>query len=56
MIRDKLLARNKIAIICEEPYVEPYPITQVWKIGNVITSRGAVQDRINIIQIKLYHE
>ena len=39
---------------CEEPYVGPYPITQLWTNRNVIILRGAVQERINIKWIKLY--
>ena len=55
-IRDKVLVRNKKAKNYEEMYVGPYPITQVWTNGNVTICRVTVQERINIIWIKPYHE
>ena len=42
-IRDKGLLRNKKGNKYEEPYVGPYPITQVWTNGNVTIRQGAVQ-------------
>ena len=55
IIRDKVLVRNKKANKYEEPYVGPYPITQVWTNGNVTILWGTVQERINIRCIKAYH-
>ena len=55
IIQEKLLVRNKNSNKYEEPYVGPYPITQVWTNGNVTIRRGAVQERINIRLIKPYH-
>ena len=34
-IRGKVLVGNKKSNKYEEPYVRPYPITQVWPSGNV---------------------
>ena len=47
---------NKEANKYEEPYLVPYPITQVWTNGNFTIFRGAVQerktlDRLNLSQI-----
>ena len=39
IIRDKVLLRKKKSNKYEEPYVGPYPITQVWTNGNVTLSR-----------------
>ena len=47
--------RNKKSNKYEEPYMEPYPITQVWSNGNVAIIRGVVQERINIRWIKPYN-
>ena len=54
--QDKLLVRNKKGNKYEEPYVGPYPITQVWNNGNVKILWGSVQERINIRCIKHYHK
>ena len=40
----------------KDPYIDPYPITQVWTNGNITIRRGAMQERINIIWIKTYNE
>ena len=64
-IRDKVLVRYKEENNYEDPYVGPYPITQVWTNGNVkihweaenITIHwGAIQECINIIWIELYNQ
>ena len=47
---------NKKSNTYEETYVGPYPITQVWTNVNVTIRRGAIQERIQIIWIKTYHE
>ena len=55
IIRDKVLVRNKKTNKYEEPYVGPYPITQVWTNGKFSMRRGAVQERINIRWTKPYN-
>ena len=55
-IQDKLLVRNKKSNKYEQPYVGPYPITQIWKNVIVALRHGDVEDRINIRWIKPYHE
>ena len=55
-IRYKILVRNKRVNKYEEPYVGPYPITQVSKNVNVTICLGALQERINMIWIKPYHK
>ena len=44
----KVLVRNKKVNKYEEPYIGPYPITQLWTNVNVTIRQGAVQERINI--------
>ena len=56
IIQDKVLVRNKKGNKYEDPYVGAYPITQVWKNLNVTIRWGAVQERINIKWIKIYHQ
>ena len=56
IIQDKLLVRNKKFNSYEETYVGPYIINQVWASANVTICWGAIQERINIIWIKPYHE
>ena len=53
-IQYKILARNKKAKFYEEPYVVPYPITQVWTSKNFMIRQGAVQERINIRWVRPY--
>ena len=48
--------RNEKSNKYEELYIGPYPITQVWKNGNVTLHWGDVKERINDIWIKLYNE
>ena len=56
IIRDKVLVHKKKSNKYEKPYVDPYPITQVWTNGNVTIRHGIVQERINIRWIKPYNE
>ena len=56
IILDKVLVRNKKANKYEDPYVGPYPITQVYANVNITIRRGAVQERMNIIWNNPYHE
>ena len=39
---------NKKTNNCDEPYVGPYPITQVWNNGNFTIHQGAVQEHIKL--------
>ena len=48
-IEDKVLVHNKKAHKCEEPYVGPYPKTQLWKNVNVTILHVTVQEQMNII-------
>ena len=54
--REKLLVRTKKENKYEEPYVGPYPITQVWTNENVTILWGDVQERINIRWIQPYNK
>ena len=56
IIQDKLLVHKKKPDRYEEPYADPYLITQLWNNGNVTIRQGAGQECINIRWIKTYHE
>lgn len=55
-IRGKVFVNNKKENKYKEPYVSPYPITQVQKNGNVTLRQGNIQDLINTGWVKPYHE
>ena len=55
-IQYKVLVCDKKTNNYKDPYVCPYPITQVWTNINSTIRQGAVQELINIICIKPYHE
>ena len=55
-IHDTVLVRKKKANKYKEPYLGPYPITQVWTNGNITIIWGAIKGRINIRWFKPYHK
>ena len=55
-IRENVLVRKKKSNKYEEPYVRPYPITQIWTNGKVTIRRGTVKKHIKFRWIKPYNE